>query len=366
MSEIKMFEVVEGSIFVFGEEISRSKEKPWLFSLTHIHRVLKENWVLVKPVKEWKSAKPSNWWKDADTGDIYPYIRKECREKTEDVKKDIEFWSNSQEFLASRNLEARNYKEILDGRKLSMREVLYTVNGGKHCGTYASRLLVISYLRFVSPKFSAYVDRVFLRYMDGDESLIPEVQENKKKTRLDVTKAEQKPHRDVTKDYSKSFQELGCWMPRMYNNTYIGVTGNPIGRQGVPKPVRDHIDYETYLKIVKSEAHQLLLLKQTPDMDSEQAYEAAILVGEELASNGVPSVEEMRSSKEERKFFSTLDLEGVNSTKAAVLKFAMRTDMGYAFVKAAVRDTKLPLHRMRAILNWYTDNVVKKRASTDN
>ena len=358
MSSDKMFEVVEGSIFVFGEEISRSKEKPWLFSLTHIHRLLKDKWERVKPVKAWSSAQPNKWWLNNDTGEVYPYIKKECREKTPEARRDIEFWGNSHSQEPGSEL---SYDQILGRKHMKMEDVLYTVNGGRHSGTFASRLLVISYLRFISPKFSAYVDKVFLRYMDGDEDLHEEIRENKVKTRLDMPKPLQKAMKGITLDYTNTFQHLGCSMPKMYNNTWKGLTGKGVNDQGVPKPVRDNIDALTYSKLIQSEAQQIGIARnEKGKITTAQAYRNARLSGEYMRANAISTSEGLLQALEENnnvaRYFPGLDIQDIPSHTLHVLKFALcGSHKDVEVAKTAVRESGLPLAKRKEIMLWYRE-----------
>ncbi len=163
--------------------------------------------------------------------------------------------------------------------KDEIKSVVYTKTG-RDGGTWVNENLALAYAEYLSPRLGVEIRDVFLRYKRGDESLIPEIRENRQR-REDAARIEVRNHGKVARrGFTDTLKERGIAAGWQYaqitdvtNQTLLGGTAKKLkmDRGLHPKAkLRDHLATNELAYTMASEA---LATERIEDQDA-QGYSA--------------------------------------------------------------------------------------------
>lgn len=163
--------------------------------------------------------------------------------------------------------------------KDEIRSVVYTKTG-REGGTWVHENLALAYAEYLSPRLGVEIRDVFLRYKRGDETLVPEIRENRQK-REDAARIEVRHHgKKVRRGFTDTLKEHGITAGWQYaqitdvtNQHLLGGTAKKIkSERGLhPKAnLRDHLPTSELAYTMASEA---LATERIEDQDA-QGYSA--------------------------------------------------------------------------------------------
>jgi hypothetical protein len=163
--------------------------------------------------------------------------------------------------------------------KDEIKSVVYTTTG-RDGGTWVHENLALSYAEYLSPRLGVEIRDVFLRYKRGDESLVPEIRENRQRQE-DVARLEVRNHgKKVRRGFTDTLKERGITLGWQYaqitdvtNQHILGGTAKKIKMErGLPAKakLRDHLPTNDLAYTMASEA---LATERIEDQDA-QGYSA--------------------------------------------------------------------------------------------
>lgn len=156
----------------------------------------------------------------------------------------------------------------------------YYTRRGQDGGTWAHENIALGYAAYLSADLAVEIRDVFLRYKRGDESLVPEIRENRQK-REDVARIEVRLHgKKVRRGFTDTLKERGITVGWQYaqitdvtNQTILGGTAKKLKAKLGLSPnavLRDHLPTNDLAYTMASEA---LATERIEDQDA-QGYSA--------------------------------------------------------------------------------------------
>lgn len=158
--------------------------------------------------------------------------------------------------------------------KDQIKSVHYTRRGSGG-GTWAHENLALHYAAYLSDRLGVEIREVFLRYKRGDETLVPEIRENREK-RESAARDEVRQHgKKVRRGFTDTLKEHGITLGWQYaqitdvtNRSLLGGTAKKIkAERGLPAKanLRDHMPIDELAFTMASEA---LATERIEDQDA--------------------------------------------------------------------------------------------------
>jgi hypothetical protein len=176
---------------------------------------------------------------------------------------------------------------------------VYYTKSGQAGGTWAHENLALAYASYLSSDLGVQIRDVFLRYKSGDETLIPEIRENKGKRIDELREKHRTIGKAVRKDYTQTLKDHGVDKPFDYahctNEVYkpiLGGTATQVREQRkLPKKanLRDHITTNELAFTMAAEALATERIEQT-DADGyrecrDETKQASQAIGRAIESD---------------------------------------------------------------------------------
>ena len=175
MSKVKMIQVVEQELYVFGKLISRHPEMPWLFSITDVYKACE------KPIKgeakkygkdpevTYKSKRPGAWLQWNTSENRVDSAANKIRRRINKYGVDCGF-RNTLDSSTARHLA------VLSNRELCIKSVQ---GNTKLRGTYVCQDFIVLYAGFLNDKLQSSVIDTFISVLNGyTEEVTKKVEKN--------------------------------------------------------------------------------------------------------------------------------------------------------------------------------------------
>lgn len=196
-----------------------------------------------------KNQRPSDWTANPNTSNVQIALLKQITGKSGNYSKD------------------------------EIKSVIYT-SPGRDGGTWVHENLALAYAEYLSPRLGVEIRDVFLRYKRGDETLVPEIRENRRRHE-DTARQEIRQHgKQIRRGFTDTLKERGISLGWQYaqitdvtNQHILGGAARKIKRdRGLPEnaKLRDHLPANELAYTMASEA---LATERIEDQDA-QGYSA--------------------------------------------------------------------------------------------
>ena len=190
-------EIINGEMLIFGQQLPRHPEFPWLFSATHLHKFCeqairrKAESVGKDPDKFYEAKRPAQWIR-------FNILNRESKERVEHyaehTRRRIKKYGPNLGF-AKRKSDVRYLTSLISGLT-DLEVVCVTAKGNSKKvlqGSYLCQLAIVKYIETFSDRFRALVQDTFVSVANGEvEEVTRQVEENYQKAKGTPTRKEHK------------------------------------------------------------------------------------------------------------------------------------------------------------------------------
>ena len=242
-------EIINGEMLIFGQQLPRHPEFPWLFSATHLHKFCeqairrKAESVGKDPDKFYEAKRPAQWIRfnilNRESKERVEHYAEHTRRRIKKYGPNLGF-ANRKNSTTVRNLTVENMEDL--------EVVCVTVNGGPMRGSYLCQLAIVKYVETFSDKFRAIVQDTFVSVANGEvEEVTAKVEENYQKAKGTPTRKE---NAELMKDLDRA-----CWTKNLGTHAQVlnGIHHGVLGKSGAnylkdtnqSQPLNDRLSVKT-------------------------------------------------------------------------------------------------------------------------
>ncbi len=242
-NKVQMIVVDSGELYVFGKQISRHPELPWLFSITDVYKAC-ENPLKREAVKygknpevTYKSKRPTNWlsWNSGEARIDAVASKLRRRIKKYGVNCGFARRKTDASILASVNNKNLCIQVKKGGStKGSVKDVQ---------GTYVAQDFIVDYAGFLNEKLKASINDTFISVLNGyKEEVTKKVEKNERTAKGTQTRRENKQLNDELVEACGFKKLLPMKVQQGVNEGVLGMTATKYKKlHGIKEPFNDNL-----------------------------------------------------------------------------------------------------------------------------
>ena len=239
--KVPSLQILDGELFVFGNQVPRHPKFPWLFSATHVHKFCEPT---LRRVAENNGKDPDKFYLAKRPG---VWLQKNIL--SEDNEERVEAFAKFtrkrvQKYGVNLGFGLTAAQDAVNPSELSDLEMIFQSKAGRYeGGTYIAQHVITKYVSTFSPKFEAAVHNIFIAVLSGEvEEVTRQVEENARRAKGSKERQEHKEQNYRLIKACGDKQLLAVHPQKGINLATLGMTAKKYKEKtGATEPLNDNL-----------------------------------------------------------------------------------------------------------------------------